>query len=204
MFRASMDIKNQLCACFAFSDVTWKKMKQHLKCGVHLAKRGEEQMMVLHGAAPHSKALLKPRCGLIQWLGQHSNRNSRRTALLSVSDHPVQPVQGSPLLLWGLLSLTEEALGAQRDSFFDRKGQTSFHFCARSLPLTHFFLQTFMPKAPGACLLSSCGGLPTFWKAFVSCSEKAAKVSPFFSSVCLQMKNKKGNELISALSVTKF
>lgn len=39
-FRASVDVKNQLCAGFAFPDVTWKKMKQDLKCGVHLAKGG--------------------------------------------------------------------------------------------------------------------------------------------------------------------
>lgn len=52
--------------------------------------------MVLHEAAPHGRALLKPRCGWIQWLGQHGNTNLGRTALLSAPDHPVQPFPASP------------------------------------------------------------------------------------------------------------
>lgn len=77
----------------------------------------ELQLMVLHGAAPHSRALLKPRRGWTQWLGQHGDRSSGRTALLSASDHRGQPLPASPPLLWGLLTLTEAALGAQRESF---------------------------------------------------------------------------------------
>lgn len=44
MSRDSVDNKNQLHPGYAFPDVTWKKKKkkirQNLKCGVHLAKGG--------------------------------------------------------------------------------------------------------------------------------------------------------------------
>lgn len=70
---------------------------------------------------PHSRALPKPRCTWIQWLGQHGNRGSGRTALLSASDHSVQPHPPSSPLLWGLLPLTEKALRPQRNSFLTRR-----------------------------------------------------------------------------------
>lgn len=93
-----MNMKNQLCADFAFPDVTWKKHQVRSQMWGSFSKEGifiiyredyDLQLMVLHGAAPHSRAM-KPRCGWIQQLGQHGNRNSGRTGLLSVSDHLVQ------------------------------------------------------------------------------------------------------------------
>lgn len=153
---------------------------------------------------PHSRALPKPRCTWIQWLGQHGNRGSGRTALLSASDHPVQPHPPSPPLLWGLLPLTEKALRPQRNSFLTRRDKLP-SISVQGHCYQHIFFATLHAQGSWGLSAEQLQGTSHLLGGFCLPFRKGSKSQPLLLlCVCLQIKNRNGNELVSVLSVIKF
>lgn len=124
-------------------------------------------------------------CGWIQWLGQRGNRNSGKTALLSASDHPVQPLPASPPLLWGLLTLTEKALGAQRESFSigrDKLPSISVQgHCHQSI----FSCSPSCLKLLGLVCRAAVGDFPSPGRLLSPVQKRQPKSAPSSSSVCV-------------------